>query len=138
MENAKQLESVSFATIEKIDRHAFLSGFLNPRAMLVTESLFETWMGRLTGKECNQHSYFKLSSGGFFLCPAGHSPMRVIFPKRWIDADLSPEATGILATLLALSSVANHCEDYRAITLYHTLHCHAKTHPQGSLICRAL
>lgn len=82
--------------------------------------------------------FYRLSNGGGYLAPELGQSLRVVGPGNWFDQYVSTEAAGIIATLYALSELANSTMDDTVIDQYHLLRDYIGDHPEGASIYAAI
>lgn len=119
-------------------RQDFLPWRFGSRHALRAESMLYDWMQQLSPDYIGAiWRFVNLSNGGFYLAPYGDTPMQVRWEDNGFDGKLSPNAAGIVATLLTLShlSFAGHEELADA---YQLLLDYAASHPENASIFRAI
>jgi len=83
--------------------------------------------------------FFILSNGGFYMAPDATKPLHIGPLENYFEGDVSPEASGIIACLYALSHLSFQ---YQAAgefgELYHLLYDLVYDHPEGQLIMGAI
>ena len=98
------------------------------------------WMGWLCpGYAGGPWRFFALSNGGFYMAPYREERYEVRLVVRGYRGELSADAAGILACLLAFDGIAaSETEDRRFAALQACLHDFAEGHVEASEIFRAL
>ncbi len=131
---------ITSSLVSEDARLDFLPNFFGPRRMMRGESLVYDWLGTLSKDYRGGYwNFYKLSNGGFYMAPERSDKLRLIVEGNWFDDELSPDAAGIVATLFALSQLANEFQDERLIDLFYLLREYvAEGHPEGGLIFQAI
>lgn len=104
------------------------------------EAYVYAWMSRL----CEEYQggyweFYDLSNGGGFLAPTHRqTPMKLSWASNYFEGSMTAEAAGIVATLYALSHLANETGDDLLIDHYDLLRDYAQEHPEAGLIFGAI
>ena len=105
---------------------------------------FENVVYQFMDKICPSYSgarweFFKLEGGGFYMAPDGSDDLEITMPfGNHFSDTLTPDAAGILATLLALNYIASKYESQQAGEQYFKLHDYVYQHSESSKLHRAL
>lgn len=82
--------------------------------------------------------YVELSNGAFYMAPRLSDPLSITCDGNGYDGELSSDAAGIVATLLALNAMAWSTEDASFTDLYHRLLAFVPSHPETRKIFAAI
>lgn len=134
-----QQQIIEATQVPQQQRLQFLPKHFGMRHMMRGEALIYGWARRLVeGYTGGYWEFFDLNNGGFFVVPNGAATLHVRAPNGF-EADMAPEAAGIVVTLYALCQIANETEEDSLIEKYHALREYAvHTHPQGASIAAAI
>lgn len=109
------------------------------RHYVVGESLVYDWAGRLcTAYRGGFWHFFTLSNGGFYMAPAALDRVAVRWHMNGYNDMMGADAFGIVATLYALSHLAEKTRDDTVIDRYHQLREFAAQHVEATNILRAI
>jgi hypothetical protein len=82
--------------------------------------------------------FFSLSNGGFYMAPHLENPLMINVSGNHFSGELSPDAAGIFACLMAFNHYAWRTRDPRFVQLFDDLREYALSHPESDLILRAI
>lgn len=104
-------------------------------AALYAEPMIFNFMKRLDPTYNGGYwEFVDLSNGGFFMYPSrSEAKIRCSWPDNYSDAEVSPEAAGMVATLFALSHLSfkvSGATQERICELYEQLREYAYQHPE--------
>lgn len=106
--------------------------------MLLQEFAFR-WAQRLYADyNGGTWDFVHASNESAYMALPGNQQMRVVVPTNGYEGTMSSDAAGIVATLFALSDLANRTEDDRIIELYYKLRELASEHAESREILRAI
>jgi|SRR5699024_1506635 len=83
------------------------------------------------------HMYL-LDNGGFYMAPALDGPMTITCSGNYFSGDMTPDAAGITACLMAFSRFAWRTHNPRHGELFHLLRHYACEHDESQLILAAI
>ncbi len=134
-------QPITASLVAEGQRLDFLPAYFGPRLMMRGEALVYAWLRWL----CERYSgaywhYYTLSNGGFYMAP--RLAERLVIEIDGYRGELSADASGIVATLLALGQLAAEAADTEAgdalIDHYHFLRSFAVGHEEAALILLAI
>ena len=82
--------------------------------------------------------YFELSNGGFYMAPDIEGRLQVAWDGNFYEGEMSADALGIVATLMALSHLSFSTSVDSIAEHFHLLRDYALTHPEQSAIFAAI
>lgn len=134
--------TITSSLVADSDRPNFLPKYFG-NFMLIGETFVYRFADKLAaGYNGGYWHFYSLSNGGFYMAPAYDEPMAITVDGNYFDDSMSPDAAGIVITLFALNTLVNqYHEAYDVDDLcdrYHFLRDYACTHPEASLILRAI
>lgn len=109
------------------------------RYYLLGEQLVYSWMRKLSSEYKGGYwDFYKFGNGGGYLAPRREGTFKMACAGNWFEGEVSPDAAGIIATLYALSQLANQVEDDAIIEQYYRLREFALEHPEKAAIAAAI
>jgi hypothetical protein len=81
--------------------------------------------------------FYELSNGGFYMAPESPETMALVVENSF-DGTMSADAAGLIATLMAISSLGFTTRDSDIAALYLNVEAYALQHSEGNQIARAL
>lgn len=141
--NTATVESFVVAPVKGSRRSTFLPRHIHGNIMKAIS--FENTVYGVMNRICPTYDggswdFFEVSNGAFFMAPAAFTtPVEITVADNYFRGEMTPAAAGIVATLMALSSMAfSHEEDERLSEAFHSLRDYASTREDSGLIMRAI
>lgn len=109
------------------------------RMMLLEQTVY-AFMREFVGSYRGGYwDFFELSNGGFYMAPKISSPTALSVASNGFEAEMTPDAAGIVACLFAYSHLSFRCPDDSPFgNYYHLLLDFAGGHREAGLIFRAI
>lgn len=115
-----------------------LPRFFGNRCVMVENAVF-TMMGIMCADYHGAFwQFFELSNGGFYMVPKTDNRFHMTCDGNGFEGDVSADAAGIIACLMAFSHLSFQLEDDRIIDAFHRLRDFASDHSEAGLIFSAI
>jgi hypothetical protein len=101
---------------------------------LVYQSLQSVWVGYSGGF----WDFFELTNGGFYMAPRLEEPLRIQCDGNGFDGNMSCDAAGIVACLMAFNALAWQTREVHFGELYYKLRDFAAQHAEVASIFAAI
>lgn len=142
MSQAQDFSPITSSLITEEARLTFLPKMFLNRFMR-GEALVYAWLSKLSPDYQGAYwDFYSLSNGSFYMAPRLDHSLHLTVGGNWFDADLSADASGIVATLYSLCQLTSEMEGTDVgdvlIERYHSLRDFVRHHPEADLIYAAI
>ena len=117
---------------------SFTSQLFGPSLTIKGELLVLDLHYRMTGHHQSYWKYYELSNGGFYIAPKTDEHLNITCRVNDFVDLLTPDASGIVATLLALENLFDAFDDVHLSTMYGKLKDFAQGHSEEAKILCAI
>jgi hypothetical protein len=130
--------SIIASKVPNRQRLSFLPRYLGSH-MLMGEALVYAALESMSDDYNGGYwEFYDLSNGGFYMAPAIDKKLRLTCSGNYFDGEVSADAAGIIATLMALNQLSWQTRGDHYIRLFYLLRDFATEHPESALILRAI
>lgn len=119
-------------------RLSFLPRYLGKHMLLGEVLVYSSLESLCDDYNGGYWEYYDLSNGGFYMAPAIEGKLRLIGKGNFFEGDVSADAAGIIATLMALNQLCWDSRSDRHIRLFYLLRGFALEHAESGLILGAI
>lgn len=126
------MNTITATQVAEADRLGFLPRHLGAVCVEVEALIFSIMDRASEDYSGGFWTFYDLSNGGFFVAPDREDRMRVAWEDNFFSGEMSPEAAGIGATLMALGWVSFKHDI--AARKFHDLSDFARAHPEAGAI----
>lgn len=124
--------------VEQNNRLNFLPMFFG-KAYPIGESTVYNFLSAMTNNYNGGFwQFFTLSNGGYFMAPKTDEVLSFSWPDNYFEGELSAEAGGIVACLMALSHLSFKYQSQLLSDHFEKLREFALAHAEATLIFRAI
>lgn len=138
-EHGAELPTAILATL--VHDHARLDclpRFFGKHSVLVECAVF-TMLDRMSQDYSGGYwGFYELSNGGFYMAPKADKRFRVMWEDNGFEGEVSADAAGIIACLMAFSHLSFQIADDCIVEAFHRLREFAMEHREAGLIFAAI
>lgn len=131
-------ETISAVKLDSVSRPNFLPSHFGTLSFSVESEIYSMLTSMSDGYSGGFWEFYELSNGGMYMAPIGETPLHLSWPDNFFDGDLTPDAAGIVACLMAFSHLSFQSDDSRLVLVFHALRDFAAEHKEAKLIFAAI
>ena len=129
---------VTAVKVDDAQRSDFLPAHFGNLCTIVESAIF-TFLSRMSDDyRGGLWNFYELSNDGLYMAPTANTPLHLSWADNFFEGDLSPDAAGIVACLMAFSHLSFQYDDQRLVLAFHALRDFVDTHPEDGLIFAAI
>ena len=139
MTNLAEANGITVQLVADERRLSILPKYAGTRNMAKLEAaIFHTMREYCSAYQGGYWYMYELSNGAFYMAPGRDEILPMFCGSNYYEGEMSADAAGIVACLVAFNKMAWHTQEPRFIDLFYALRHFAAYHEESAEIFRAI